>query len=49
MKWYLAVVQFEEIDILEFENEEDLTLSIWQLQEGCPEVYMQVYHGAEDK
>ena len=49
MKWYLATKYREVNDVLEFENEEDLTLCIWQLQENFPDMQMAVAYGVEDK
>ena len=49
MKWYLATKYREVNDVLEFENEEDLTLCIWQLQENFPDMQMAIACGVEDK
>ena len=49
MKGYLATNYRGESDVLEFKNEEDLTLCIWQLQESYPDMQMAVACGVEDK
>ena len=49
MEWYLATNYCGVSDILDFKNEEDLTLCIWQLQESFPGMVMEVFCGVEDR
>ena len=47
MKWYLTIKWRAVNDILDFKNEEDLTLFIWQMQDAFPDMQMEIFFGVE--